>query len=46
MSSETYDCLIIDRVVSEIMANNRFMNALIISVSVSYLVGCKKPLKR
>ena len=43
MLSETYDCLIIDRVINEIMANNRFRNALIILASVSCLVGCKKP---
>ena len=43
MLSETYDCLIIDRVISEIMANNRFRTALIILASVSCLVGCKKP---
>jgi len=43
MLSETYDCLIIDRVISEIMANHRSRNALIILASVSCLVGCKKP---
>ena len=43
MLSETYDRLIIDRVISEIMANHRSRNALIILASVSCLVGCKKP---
>ena len=43
MLSETYDCLIIDSVISEIMANHRSRNALIILASVSCLVGCKKP---
>ena len=43
MLSKIYDCLIIDRVISEIMANHRSRNALIILASVSCLVGCKKP---
>jgi hypothetical protein len=43
MLSKIYDCLIIDRVISEIMGNKRVRNTLIILASVSCLVGCKKP---